>query len=413
MKWWRRKEETRKNQGEVIIDDPVLKALLEHDEISRVKVLNIPTIAGGIEKISSLIAGIPIKLYQERAGNTEEIKDDSRLKLLNDETGDTLNSYQAKKAIVRDYLLDGNGYLYINKQGNQTVSLHYVEPKYISATKNEDPIFKSVNIIVNGKRYYDFEFIALTRNTVDGFTGIGIVQENETTLAVAYNALNYENNLLKKDGNKRGFLKSLKHLSDEAITQLKVAWRNMYVEHTENVVVLNDGMEFQEASNTSVEMQLNENKRTNADEICKILGISKKVLDGSASEEEYNNFIKDCIMPILNAFSIAINKSLLLEIEKDSGYYFAFDCKELLKGDIKKLFEAYKVAVDANIMQLDEVRYELDLKPLGFEYIKLGLQDVLLNPKTNEVYTPNTNATARLDYMSKMKGGEEKNEGGN
>ncbi len=119
MRWWRRKGETRKNQGEVIIEDPVLKALLENDEISRVKVLNIPTISGGIEKISSLIAGIPIKLYQERDGNTEEIKDDSRLKLLNDETGDTLNSYQAKKAIIRDYLLDGNGYLYINKQGNQ------------------------------------------------------------------------------------------------------------------------------------------------------------------------------------------------------------------------------------------------------------------------------------------------------
>ncbi len=174
----------------------------------------------------------------------------------------------------------------------------------------------------------------------------------------------------------------------------------MYVEHTENVVVLNDGMEFQEASNTSVEMQLNENKKTNADEICKILGISKKVLDGSASEEEYNNFIKDCITPILNAFSIAINKSLLLETEKDSGYYFTFDCKELLKGDIKKLFEAYKVAVDANIMQLDEVRYELDLKPLGFEYIKLGL------------YTPNMNAKERLDHMSQMKEGEEKNESG-
>lgn len=410
LKWFRKKEEVRENEGQVVIDDPVLKALLDGGSIDRNKALNIPTIAGGVEKISSLIAGIPIKVYQERDGDTEEIKDDYRLKLLNDETGDLLNSYQAKKAFIRDYLLDGNGYFYINKNGNKVKSLHYIEPKYVAVAPNYDPIFKTVEITVNGASYLDFEFIVLTRNTVNGFTGTGIIQENGDALSVAYDALKYENNLLKKDGNKRGFLKSAHKLTQEAIDKLKEAWRKMYVENTENVVVLNEGMEFQEASNTSVELQLNENKKTNSDELCKILGISKKVLDGTASEEEYNNFIKDCIMPIINAFAAAINKSLLLETEKDDGYYFAFDCKELLKGDLKKLFEAYKVAVDSNIMGIDEVRYELDLKPLGFEYIKLGLQDVLLNPKTKEVYTPNMNATANLSDMSKLKGGEDNNE---
>ena len=187
---------------------------------------------------------------------------------------------------------------------------------------------------------------------------------------------------------------------------LKASWRNMYSNNTENVVVLNDGLEFQEASNTSVEMQLNENKKTNAEEICKLLNMSVKVLNGTANDQEQSDYIKNCIMPILTAFSTALNKSLLLETEKDSGYYFAFDCKELLKGDIEKLFRAYQTAVQANIMQIDEVRYELDLKPLGFNYMKLGLQDVLLDPRTGQVYTPNMNATANLNSMSKMEGGD-------
>lgn len=409
MKWWYRKEEKR----ESIIEDPILKAILSNDEMDREKALNIPTIAGGIEKISSLIAGIPIKVFQEIEGDTKEIRDDYRIKLLNDETGDLLNAFQAKKSIIRDYILDGNGYLYINKNGNQIESLHYVEPMYVSVAKNVDPIFKSLDIRVQGKIYRDFEFMALTRNTIDGFTGTGIIQESTKALAVTYDSLAYEGNLVKTGGNKRGFLKSKTKLVQEAIDRLKESWRNMYQNNTESVVILNDGLEFQEASNSSVEMQLNENKKTNSEELCKVLGMSKKVLDGTANEEEYNNFIKDCIMPILNAFSTALNKSLLLETEKDSGYYFAFDCKELMKGDIKKLFEAYKVAVDSNIMGIDEVRYELDLKPLGFEYIKLGLQDVLLNPKTKEIYTPNMNAIARLGNMSQMKGGEEQDESGN
>lgn len=164
-------------------------------------------------------------------------------------------------------------------------------------------------------------------------------------------------------------------------------------------------MEFQEASSTSVEMQLNENKKTNSDAICSLFDMSSKMLTGEATEIEISNFVKFVLMPIIKAFEATLNNELLLESEKGS-FYFVFDMKELLKGDIEKLFRAYKEAINSNIMSIDEVRYELDLKPLGFEYIKLGLQDVLLNPKTGEIYTPNMNATANLNGLNHLKGGE-------
>lgn len=400
---WLRKKEVREEQ--VVIEDPVLKALLETDDIDREKALNIPSLYGCVEMISNTVASIPIKLYKENGKDTGELQD-YRLKLLNEETGDLLNAYQAKKAMIRDYLLDGTGYMYINKNGNKTESLHYVESRYVTATKGINPIFKSLDIRVNGEPKKDFQFIALTKNTIDGFTGHGILADNQQVLSVAYNSIKYENNLVKTGGNKKGFLKAKNRLVQEVIDKLKVSWRNLYSNNTENIVVLNDGLEFQEASNTSVEMQLNENKKTNAEEICKLFNMSIKILNGTASDQEQSDYIKNCIMPILKALEAAINKSLLLEIEKESGYYFAFDCKELLKGDIEKLFRAYQTAVQANIMQIDEVRYELDLKPLGFNYMKLGLQDVLLDPKTGQVYTPNMNATANLNSMSQMKGGE-------
>ena len=37
-----------------------------------------------------------------------------------------------------------------------------------------------------------------------------------------------------------------------------------------------------------------------------------------------------------------------------------------------------------------------DLKPLGLEFIKLGLNDVLYDTKTKEFYTPNTNQHAKM-----------------
>lgn len=63
---------------------------------------------------------------------------------------------------------------------------------------------------------------------------------------------------------------------------------------------------------------------------------------------------------------------------------------------MRERFEAYRTALDSNFMQIDEVRYAEDLEPLGLSWIKLGLQDVLYDPRTKQVYTPNTNQTSAL-----------------
>ena len=41
-------------------------------------------------------------------------------------------------------------------------------------------------------------------------------------------------------------------------------------------------------------------------------------------------------------------------------------------------------------------RYKEDLPPLGLNWIKLGLQDVLYDPKTKTIYTPNMNQSMQM-----------------
>ena len=52
------------------------------------------------------------------------------------------------------------------------------------------------------------------------------------------------------------------------------------------------------------------------------------------------------------------------------------------------------MAIDSNFMQIDEVRYMEDLPALGINWVKLGLDSVLYDPKTKTIYTPNTDKTA-------------------
>ncbi|MBQ2925049.1 MAG: phage portal protein, partial [Anaerotignum sp.] len=105
----------------------------------------------------------------------------------------------------------------------------------------------------------------------------------------------------------------------------------------------------------------------------------------------------------VNTIETALDNDLLQSWEK-GPMFFAYDMKELTRGNMKDRFDAYAVAIEKNFMQIDEVREKEDMEPLGFNMITLGLDTVLLDPKTNKIYTPNTNATADLKLL---KGGEE------
>ena len=371
-------------------EELVLKGFLNEDTISEREAMNIPSVSRCVNLIAHTVSMIPIKLYKEEFLNgkrkTVEIED-SRCDLFNLDTKDTLDGADFKRALVRDYLLFGSAYAYINKRRNTIKSLNYVSNENVCITGNFDPIFKDYNILVRGQSYKPFEFLKILRNTKTGAQGVGIIEENQEILKVAYLTLKFEQNLVSTGGSKKGFIKSEKKITKEAMDSLKRAWRELYCNTENNVIVLNDNLDFKEASNTSTEMQLNENKNSINNSILDIFGVP--------TEWNWETFIKTAVMPILTTIECALNRDLLLEKEKKS-FYFAFDTKEITKGDIKTRFEAYKTALDSNLMQIDECRYMEDLEPLGLNFIKLGLQDVLFNPQTKEVYTPNTNKVTNI-----------------
>jgi len=387
-----RKEEIREEapapvQQEMVASDVLLQALLNSQPITRDQALTLPAVSGAVDLISGIIASMPVKLYKYVDGKVESRDDDPRVKLLNGDTGDDLDAFQMKKAMVEDYLLGKGGYCYIRKSRNEVTGLFYVKDIFISAIPNFKPIFKDYYFIVEGKNYQKYEFIKLLRNTKDGAIGKGLTEEVGTALETAFNTLLYQLNIVKSGGNKKGFLKSQRKLGQEEINVLKQAWNNLYGNSTENVVVLNNGLEFQEASNSSVEMQLNESKKTLQDEINNIFHIHPN--------DFYLTF-KEAIYPIIKAFTTALNKDLLLEKEKNK-MFFEFDVKEILKANVKERYEALKIAKEIGLMTINEMRKSENMNDIeGLDVINVGLGAVLYDTNTHQFYTPNTDTTANI-----------------
>lgn len=79
-----------------IVDDVLLQALLNGETITRDKVMTLPSVNGAVDFISNCIASMPVKLYKEKQGKIVEVEDE-RVKMLNGDTGDTLDAFQMKK----------------------------------------------------------------------------------------------------------------------------------------------------------------------------------------------------------------------------------------------------------------------------------------------------------------------------
>jgi len=394
------------NTATIVADETfeeTLKRLTSDSLITDEDALSISTVMACVELISSTVAGLPIKIYRSADGETEELLDDYRLSLLNDETGDLLDAYQWKRAIVRDYLIDGNGYTYVNTSGTKIKSLHYVDQRSVSAMMNADPIFKSCVFLINGKQYRDFEIMRILRDTKNGCTGIGIVEEANRPLSIMLDGLLYERSLFRT-GARKGFLKSAKRLSETAMQTLTKAIKRLFSNDGDSVVVLNSGIEYQAAGQTAVETQLNEMKETNVAEVCRMFGISPRILTGGATEEDVKSSMRFGIIPIVNALETALNRFCLLESEKGT-VSIRIDRDEILQASVLQRYQAYEIAKRNGLLTTDEIREAEDYKPLGIDFINLGLDSVLYHPGTGEIYTPNTNQTTTMG--KEVKNGDE------
>lgn len=370
------------------VDDVLLRAVLNGMSIYREDALAIPAVESCVDFICNTFAQIPFKLYREKVKDgkrvTEEVTDE-RVSIINDDTRDTLDGFQFKKAICEDYLLGKGGYAYIGRTGNKFNALYYVPCDKVMVQKNEKAIYKDYTLMVDGDTFHDYQFIKLLRNTKDGASGKGLTEEISKALQTAFKRLCYDYDITVTGGSRKGFIKSQKHLDKKAIDALKEAWEKYYAGNA-NTVILNDGMEFQEASNTSRENETNAKQITFNGEIKDIFHI------GATYEET----IKNAIMPIAVAFATALNRDFLLEKEKKS-YYFAPDTKELYRGSMKERYEAYRIAIECGFKTRNEIRFLEDDDALkGLDVINLGLGDVLLDTETGTIYTPNTNSMVQM-----------------
>ena len=145
----KKKQEIRADTGQASAETTILTFFGITGELTREAAMSIPTVSACINKMGETISRLPVKLYRKNEEQVEEIFDDPRLKLLNGNTGDTLSTVDMWKAAIEDYYLGSGAWIYVNSNGLDVQSLHYVDSRNISLLYNNDPIFKAYRVQIN------------------------------------------------------------------------------------------------------------------------------------------------------------------------------------------------------------------------------------------------------------------------
>lgn len=383
---WLKKKETR-SDDEVLADFISGLSPLSGKVVSKKEALSIPVVAQSVNWISRVVASLPIKMYRKTEKGYIEVYDDYRLPLLNDYSGNCMTANDLKRQIISDLLLDGNGYAYISKRGNKITKLSYVPTTKLTYTESVNSIDKILNVWVDGKPVQDYNVFRVVNNTKNGISGIGFVSDCQDLLGTILSSLKYEHTSISS-GVRRGFLKSKTKLDSEKLSELKQAWRKLTSQEQSDVLVLNAGIEFEDASSTATESQLSQNKTINIQQVLSYFGLPTNFLEG-ANSDSYLTAVRIAVLPIVSQLTTALNNYLLLESEKGT-LKFDIDTNDVLRINSNERFDAYQKGLSSGILTIDEVRRMEALPVLDMQYLKLGLGDVLYNVQDGKIFVPNT-----------------------
>ena len=104
-------------------------------------------------------------------------------------------------------------------------------------------------------------------------------------------------------------------------------------------------------------------------------------------------FLQYSISPIIAIIETMFNRSLLLNEEKEQGYFFKFNTDDVLKSTQEERYNALKTGIDAGILSLSEARVKENLPPVPEDFIRLTLGSVMYYPEKGTLFVPNMSTT--------------------
>jgi HK97 family phage portal protein len=345
--------------------------------------LRSPTVLACVRLLSEVTATLPLLLYRRGPdGSRERDRDHPVARLLAGFWTPWQSAFAARSALMADALLHGEAFAQTVTVNGTPVELHRLPPYSVSVETDDitlEPSYR-LHLRAGGDRVLPWsQVVHLVTPGATPDRQLSIVKAAREAIAVDLVMHQHQSRLFGAGARPSGVLEVPGQLSPQAADRLRQSWNSAHsgADNAGKTAILEAGTKFTPLQLTSVDAQLLELRRLAVEDIARafrlpvtLIGVMERATWRN-SEEMSLQFLSYTLLPWLEAWTSALTRVLLAPEEREE-LFLEFKTEELLKGDIKTRFEAYRLAAGGAWMTRNEIRQAENDPPID------GLDEMIL-----------------------------------
>jgi HK97 family phage portal protein len=313
----------------------------------------------GVSIRSEVLGSLPFHLYARRAdGGKQRATDHPLYRLIHDRPNAWTSAAEFVMALEQDTITHGGGYALANRTGDKIHELIRLAPGSVTSKTDDKTLEPSYEVALKdgSKRIYPWQDIL----HVPALGGLSPIKQAREAIGLCLAAEMHAAKLFGNGARPSGVLKFKNRLSETGLARLKASWKNHTGDGAGGTAILEEGGEFEPLTFSSVDLQFQELRLFQVQEIARMLGVPPMLLMdfGRAtwgnSEQMAQSFLTFTILPRMKLWQGAVSR--LLSTDDQAKYLPEFMVDELVKAEIAARFEAYSKAITNGILNPNEVR---------------------------------------------------------
>lgn len=334
---------------------------------------NLSTVLACTSAIATALAYVPARVYSLEGDARLENMRHPLNRLIRTGGNSAMTWPDMLEHWVADTLLTGNGLLEIERGGNGQVNGLRYHP-WGMVTVSELASGRLAYDISDGKarlkRLLEGEVLHLRDRTDDGKIGRSRLSRSADTVAGAKLADEHARQFLANGASPSGIIKHPGTMTSEQRTNMRhqFSQRHGGAANAGQALILDGGLEWQAAQISPEDAELLETRRFGVEEIARLFQVPPPII-GDYTHNTFTNsetagrwFATFCLAPWARKIEAEFARSLF---PVSSQNELELDLSGFLRGDPETRWNAHKIALEAGVLDADEVRQVEGWNPRG------------------------------------------------
>lgn len=327
---------------------------------------NLSTVLACTNAIATALAYVPALVYRLDAdGNRTEVTTHPMVKVTRLGANDQMTWPDFLEHLVASTLLTGNGLAVINRAGNgQLAGFRYIPWGMVTVAELSSG--RLAYDVADGRggmrRHLEGEVLHLRDRTDDGKIGRSRLSRAADVVAGVQSANTHANTFLANGASPSGVVEVPGTMKKDQRDSLRDAFQDRHggAGKAGGTLILDGGMKWQAAQISPEDAELLEARKFGVIELCRLFQVPPPIVQAYENNTFTNAaqaglwFATFCLAPWARKIEAEFARSVF----PSSGAYYELelDLSGFLRGDPETRWNAHKIAIEASVLDPDEVR---------------------------------------------------------